>query len=50
MISFLISIVILILDHFTYGKFVENIFGIEENRETPAVRLQDNVDFMSLPT
>ncbi|MFQ3172953.1 MAG: carbon starvation protein CstA [Flavobacterium sp.] len=50
MISFLISIVVLILGYFIYGKFVENIFGIESQRETPAFRLRDDVDFVPLPT
>lgn len=50
MISFLISIVVLILGYFIYGKFVENIFGVEPKRETPAFRLRDDVDFVPLPT
>tara|TARA_R110000868_G_scaffold2277_12_gene17067 strand:+ start:8781 stop:10220 length:1440 start_codon:yes stop_codon:yes gene_type:complete len=50
MISFLLSIGALILGYFTYGKFVERIFGVDKNRETPAVRLRDDVDFMTLPT
>ncbi len=50
MISFLVSIIALIIGYFTYGKFIEKLFGVEENRETPAVRLQDDVDYMPLPT
>ncbi|WP_339841033.1 carbon starvation protein A [uncultured Maribacter sp.] len=50
MISFLISIAVLISGYFIYGKFVENIFGIDKNRETPAVRLRDDVDYVPLPT
>jgi carbon starvation protein CstA len=49
MISFIVSIAVLILGYFTYGKFVEKIFGVEKERTTPAIRLQDNVDFMPLP-
>ena len=49
MISFIISILVLILGYFTYGKFVEKIFGVDRQRETPAVRLRDDVDFMPLP-
>lgn len=49
MISFIISILILIVGYFTYGKFIENIFGVETERETPAIRLRDDVDFMPLP-
>ncbi|MEZ4971307.1 MAG: carbon starvation protein A [Flavobacteriaceae bacterium] len=50
MISFLLSIGVLILGYFTYGKFMERIFGVDKDRETPAVRLRDDVDFMTLPT
>ena len=50
MISFLISIAVLILGYFTYGKFIEKLFGVEEDRETPATRLKDGVDYMPLPT
>jgi len=49
MISFLISILVLICGYFLYGKFVEKVFGIDEKRETPAIRLRDDVDFMPLP-
>ena len=50
MISFLLSIGALILGYFTYGKLMERIFGVDKDRETPAVRLRDDVDFMTLPT
>ena len=50
MISFVLSIGALILGYFTYGKFVERIFGVDKDRETPAVSLRDDVDFMTLPT
>ncbi len=50
MISFITSIVVLILGYFLYGKFVEKVFGVEKDRETPAIRLQDDVDFVPLPT
>ncbi len=50
MISFLLSIVVLILGYFLYGKFIEKIFGIDPERETPAIRLRDDVDFVPLPT
>lgn len=49
MISFLLSIVILIVGYFTYGKFVEKVFHINENLPTPAIRLKDDVDFVPLP-
>lgn len=50
MISFLVSIGVLILGYFTYGKFIEKLFGAEEYRETPVVRLRDDIDYMPLPT
>ncbi|MFZ5968245.1 MAG: carbon starvation protein A [Bacillota bacterium] len=48
MVSFLISIVVLILGYFTYGKFVEKVFGVEENRPTPAVSMADGVDYVPM--
>ena len=48
MITFLIGIAILIGGYFTYGKFVERIFG-PDNRNTPAVQNPDGVDRMVLP-
>ena len=50
MISFVLSIVLLVLAYFTYGKFVEKIFGVDKSRETPATKLIDEMDFMPLPT
>ncbi|SHJ62596.1 carbon starvation CstA family protein [Pseudozobellia thermophila] len=50
MISFVISIGVLVLGYFTYGKFVETIFAPDPKRETPALRLNDEVDFIPLPT
>lgn len=50
MTSFLLSIVALIAGYFVYGKVVERIFGADSNRETPAVRLQDGMDYVALPT
>ncbi|MBT2161397.1 carbon starvation CstA family protein [Zobellia barbeyronii] len=49
MVSFIISVLVLILGYYTYGKLVENIFGVDTERETPAIRLRDDIDFMPLP-
>ena len=49
MISFLISLVVLLAGYFVYGKFVERVFS-PDNRTTPAIRLADGVDYMVLPT
>lgn len=50
MISFIISIFALIAGYFIYGKFIEKIFGVKPERETPAIRLKDDIDFVPLPT
>ncbi|MGS2763004.1 carbon starvation CstA family protein [Sinomicrobium sp. M5D2P9] len=50
MISFIISICVLIAGYFLYGSFVEKIFKVDPDRSTPAYRLRDNVDFIPLPT
>jgi len=49
MYTFLLSIVLLVLGYLIYGKFVEKVFGIDPNAETPAVKLEDGVDFIPLP-
>jgi len=48
MISFLLSIVALILGYVIYGKFVEKVFGADENRPTPAIEQGDGVDFVEM--
>ena len=45
---FLGGIVLLILGYFTYGKFLERILA-PDDRETPAVKNADGVDFVQLP-
>ncbi|HOP30946.1 MAG TPA: carbon starvation protein A [Spirochaetota bacterium] len=49
MISFLLSLAALIAGYFIYGAFVEKVFGIEPERKTPAVALNDGVDYVPLP-
>jgi len=49
MITFLISLVALVLGYFIYGKFVERVFG-PDDRPTPAISKADGVDFIVLPT
>lgn len=48
MVSFLLSVVALILGYIFYGKFVAKVFGVDENRETPAVAMNDGVDYMPI--
>ena len=48
MYSFLISIAVLIVGYFFYGKFIEKIFGADEGMATPSKRLEDGVDYVPL--
>src|SRR5699024_10912676 len=48
MITFLLAIGLLIAAYFTYGKFVENTFGVNETRPTPAYANRDNVDYVPM--
>lgn len=48
MISFFLCLALLILGYFTYGKLVENTFS-PDDRETPAVRINDGVDYVVMP-
>lgn len=48
MYTFLISFILLILGYNIYGKFVVNNFEINENRETPATRVNDGVDYIEM--
>ena len=48
MVSFLICLALLIGGYFTYGKVVENTFA-PDDRETPAVKINDGVDYVVLP-
>jgi len=50
MITFFISLGILVVGYFLYGAFVEKIFGIDTKREVCATRLRDDVDFVPMPT
>lgn len=47
MISFVLSLVILILGYVFYGRLVERVFG-PDDRKTPAVARGDGVDFVPL--
>ena len=48
MLSFLLCLAILIAGYFTYGKFVTKTFG-PDDRETPAVAINDGVDYVVMP-
>ncbi len=49
MITFLVSIAILVAGYFIYGKFAASYFGADSSRTTPAVAINDGVDFTPMP-
>ena len=49
MITFLFSLVLLVVGYLLYGRFVERVFG-PDDRVTPAVEKSDGVDFIVLPS
>lgn len=49
MISFLVSLVVLLIGFFTYGHITEKIFG-PDDRKTPAVEINDGVDCVPIKT
>ena len=50
MFTFLGGIALLIIGYFTYGKFIEKMFGVKESRATPAYVNSDGVDYVPMST
>lgn len=48
MITFVLSICLLVVGFFTYGKFLERYFGVSSANVTPVKRLADGVDYQEL--
>ena len=48
MITFTLCLLALIAGYFTYGRFVERIFG-PDDRKTPALTRADGVDYIPMP-
>ena len=48
MLSFLISLLALVVGYMIYGRVVERVFG-PDDRETPAIRKADGIDYIVLP-
>lgn len=46
---FLLSVVALITGYVFYGRFVDKSFGTKEERQTPALSLKDDVDYVPMP-
>ena len=49
MITFIISILVLLLGYLFYSRFIERIEGADPNRQTPAYKMKDGVDYVPMP-
>jgi carbon starvation protein CstA len=49
MITFIVSILVLILGYLFYSRFIEKVEGIDPSRKTPAFTLTDGVDYVPMP-
>ena len=50
MITFLVSVLLLVAAYFVYGKIVERFLGVDPGRKTPAFEMADGVDYHPMPT
>lgn len=50
MVTFILSVLLLIAAYFIYGKVVEKFLDVDPTRRTPAYDKGDGVDFQPLPT
>ena len=48
MITFFIALAVLILGYLIYGKIIDNLFGADPKRETPATTMADGVDYVPM--
>ncbi|WP_077296746.1 carbon starvation CstA family protein [Virgibacillus pantothenticus] len=48
MITFIVSIILLIVAYFTYGKFIDKLFEPNDERSTPAYANNDGVDYVPM--
>ncbi len=50
MITFSVALVCLVLGYLIYGAFVEKVFGVDGNRQTPCYTHADGVDYIPMST
>ena len=50
MITFFVSILLLISAYFIYGRVVEKFLDVDPSRKTPAYQMTDGVDYTPMPT
>ena len=48
MITFCIALVVLLLGYLIYGTFMERVFGADGDHKTPAVTMEDGVDYVPM--
>lgn len=49
MITFILSLAILLAGYIFYSKYLERMMEVDPNRPTPAVSMSDGVDFVPMP-
>src|SRR5699024_4074921 len=49
MITFIASIILLIVGYFVYGMVVDIIFGMDDKKETPAYKIYDGFNYVPMP-
>lgn len=49
MVTFLICLALLVLSYFTYGKYLERLFGTDASAAVPSVTHYDGVDYLPMP-
>ena len=50
MITFFAALLILLAAYFIYGTFIEKVFGVDDERVTPAYSQEDDVDYVPMDT
>lgn len=48
MITFIISVVLLLLGYFVYSKIIEKILGVDPAKATPTTTMADGVDYVPM--
>jgi carbon starvation protein CstA len=49
MITFSVSLLFLLLGYLIYSRIIERIEGVDPNRQTPAFKMNDGVDYVPMP-
>ena len=50
MVTFIVSLILLILGYAVYGRFIDKVFGSDCQRRTPCYTSNDGIDYMPMPT